>query len=184
MVTEIQTRMLILKSKIFTRLLDSSAGRFLQAVMMDFKDTGKDCVKFTKEHPNRSSVYGLALSFIGYMTYTNPSKTSFDDSLVSAANDIMLVSQQCRNRKSVNDISRMKELLHENALRRVSLGPFSLMIRKNVPDDCCLMKYRCYWLTSIWVSKLDIVDVGFLNRWWYLEESIKDYDINYSSFSE
>ena len=54
---------------------------------------------------------------------------------------------------------------------------FSIIYRMHVNSE--LREFGATYLRPRWVEYLDrIVDVGWLGRWYYMEEAMVDYDIN------
>jgi len=52
-------------------------------------------------------------------------------------------------------------------------------------SNCGLYKSQCEYLTPGYLDFLDrIVDIGCLDRWWFAEKALKDYDINPEEWDE
>lgn len=163
-------------------MVEKWAG-YWKALFRDYREVGRDVCKFAREKPVRASLYGGLAGAIVYCAKRNPDETTFFEHLRLHNTDMVLVSDECRSPISSQYVTFLERCNNEGILRRLNIGIASVLWLDNYDRAICLYKATCkhtkYDLLS-WHQR--IIDVGFLNKWWKLEQSMIDYDINDASF--
>ncbi|XP_008554980.1 mitochondrial import inner membrane translocase subunit Tim29 [Microplitis demolitor] len=154
-------------------------GKYWKNLYQDYKDVAIDLKKDCKERPIRALFY-FSLIGSGYYFYrVNPDEISFREALMENTSRLMFVAERMRNPVSAEHVLHMKQCLNEQIVRRLSLGVVSFIWLDNYSDLCKQYKVTCTYLKPSLVNfHHRIVDVGFLGKWWILENKMQDYDIN------
>ncbi|XP_063971972.1 mitochondrial import inner membrane translocase subunit Tim29 [Diachasmimorpha longicaudata] len=151
---------------------------------LDYKDVGVDVVKECRNRPVKAGAYFSVLAGCYYLSKTNPDLCTFREELLKNSMRLMYVGESTRNPTSMSHVLHMKECLNNNIIRRLNLGVMSFIWLDNYSDRCALYKVQCNYLKPEYTSFHErIVDVGFLGKWWILEDKMKNYDINEIEFS-
>lgn len=91
----------------------------------------------------------------------------------------MFVGEDTRNPNSMKHVLFLEESLNEKKVRIMNLGIVSLIWLDNYSQNLCQYMAKCEYLKPQWVNFHErIVDVGFMNKWWLLEDKMKNYDVN------
>lgn len=97
---------------------------------------------------------------------------------------LVLLGAPVRNSVAVEHLERLQQYYNEGIIRRLNLGISSLIWIDNYDKDCSSYKAVCSYLKPRYVTSYNrIVDIGFLDKWWVLENKMKDYDVNETEFN-
>lgn len=97
---------------------------------------------------------------------------------------LMLLGESIRNPVAVKHIEQLQQYYNEGIIRRISLGISSLIWIDNYDENCSSYKAVCPYLKPRYITFYNrIIDIGFLDKWWVLENKMKDYDINEAEFN-
>ena len=152
----------------------------MHSLGLDYKAAVSDIFTDAKNYPYRATFYITTLACATYAWTQNPDEKDFDKALLDSSNDLVLLSDAIRNPDSDAHIQKVTTLRNEGVLRRMSLGVCSVMWRDNYDKNLALYDAKCDHLQVKWRNFHErILDVGFMNRWWYLNRAMEDYDINY-----
>lgn len=97
----------------------------------------------------------------------------------TAQNLIALVHPESQNQKSVKYFRYLEKCRNDDTLRVTSLGLFSILwihdhsTKLATPDAVCKYlepEYKTFYKR--------IIDIGFLNKWWNIQNNLKDYDVD------
>lgn len=127
-----------------------------------------------------SKVVYLSLFGAGsyYLASQNPDKDSYCDKILENSQKLMFVGENIRNQRSLECIRTLEQKLADNLVHRINFLLFSVIWFKDSRDDCDLYKTVCPYLRpSLRDYFQRFGDVGALNRWFLMEEAMKDYDI-------
>ncbi|XP_024084853.1 mitochondrial import inner membrane translocase subunit Tim29 isoform X2 [Cimex lectularius] len=140
-----------------------------------FKDVGTDL----KNKPVKSGVI-FTLSGLSYFCWkNNPDMNDFRSAVMKHSNEFIFIGPKIRNPKTTEHLNLLEQCTNEGTLRRFSFGLFSFIWRDNYSDTVGIYSKWCPYLTPEWLSfHTRVLDVGFLNKWWILEEKMVDCDIN------
>ncbi|XP_012260310.1 mitochondrial import inner membrane translocase subunit Tim29 [Athalia rosae] len=165
------------------RLLDRWA-KYWKNLYIDYKDVALDVVQGCKERPVRAFTYFSLLGSAYYLSKHNPDESSYRVLLLESSNKLMLVGKPIRNPVSVGYIQSIEQCYNEGIIRRFSLGILSFIWLDNYEKECAHYKARCSYLKPQLLGfHHRIIDIGFMDTWWVLEEKMKDFDINEEEFN-
>ena len=149
----------------------------------DYRAATMDVITDMKERPIKAGFYLTCLGLVGYAWTQNPDEESFEDNLVEASNDLLLLSNFTRNRDSDVYVQKLQELRNGGVLRYLNFGVCSVIWEDNFDKRVALYDAKCDYLKVSWRMLPDrIRDVGFLGRWYYISQAMEGYDINELEF--
>lgn len=162
-------------------LRESNLGKPFFLVYADYKTVFLDFCRFIYKKPLKAlrnvSAFGVAVAIF----YSNPSADSYTSQLMDNANTLALLSEKVRNTESDMVIRRLTKLNCQHRLAVYNCGFFSLVCKQEHNDWTSLYEARCYYLKDRWLYIYrNIVDIGFLCKWYYLDKAMIDYDVNES----
>ncbi|XP_011495796.1 PREDICTED: uncharacterized protein C19orf52 homolog [Ceratosolen solmsi marchali] len=161
-------------------------GSFLQNwlnywknVYYDYKEVAINISKESKEHPIKTTIYTIFAGIIYYGIKHNPDEITFREQVISSSLKLGQVGEQIRNPISACYVKWLEQCYNEGILRRLNLGIISIMWLNNYDNKCALYKTICPYLKPQFVTLHQrIIDIGFLDNWWILKNSMIDYDVN------
>eukprot|EP00794_Sanderia_malayensis_P012039 gene12040-13281_t len=152
-------------------------------LVKDYKAVLVSTYTYAKEKPIRVLLQLSALGLGSYVWKNNPSFSSYVDALLESSGQLAQVSSSIRNRHSDACVRELTECYHQSRLSSKNLGLFTLIFKDNFPDDCDIYDRNCYYMKPRWTSiKERFVDIGFLGRWYQLEKTMIDFDVNDEEF--
>lgn len=150
----------------------------------DYYEVARETVTNARNNPRKAVIYFICFGFVVYLNKSNPAETSFRDALLTASNDIMLVGKEVRNPISDNHLTFVESCYNAGLVRNFSFGIFSVMWIDDYDSAVGLYKANCTYLQPQYLTLYQrVIDVGFLNKWWFIENKMKDYDINPNEWS-
>ncbi|XP_032683480.1 mitochondrial import inner membrane translocase subunit Tim29 [Odontomachus brunneus] len=159
-------------------------AKYWHNLYIDYRDVAIDVAKDCKKHPIRATIYTTLLGCSLYSSIHNPGEISFRDNMIKYNLKLMLLGEPIRNPVAVKHIEQLQQYYNEGIIRRINLGISSLMWVDNYDEKCSLYKAVCPYLKPRYVTFYNrIVDIGFLDKWWVLENKMKDYDVNEAEFN-
>ncbi|XP_071486546.1 mitochondrial import inner membrane translocase subunit Tim29-like [Diadema setosum] len=165
------------------RGLPKKISDYVQNMYRDYKSATLDIFSDMKERPIKAGFYITSLGLIGYTWRQNPSEEGFDQELVEASNDLLLLSNFTRNPDSDRHVQKLLLLRNNGVLRYMNLGVCSIVWEDNFDKRVSSFDATCKHLKVSWREFPDrIRDVGFMGRWFYLSKAMEDYDVNYLEF--
>ncbi|XP_033215689.1 mitochondrial import inner membrane translocase subunit Tim29 [Belonocnema kinseyi] len=158
-------------------------GKYWKNLYIDYRDVAVDVVKDFKARPVRSSVYIALLGSSYYLSQHNPDTSSYRDQLIQNEAKLMQVGRFIRNPVSENYVTWVEQCFNEGIVRRLNLGIISFMWLDNFDRATAVYKATCPYLKPRYLTFYQrIIDIGFMDRWWLLEEKMHDYDVNQAEF--
>ena len=163
---------------------DSRLGKPLYLIYVDYKNVFFEFCQFLYKKPLKAvRNFSLIGGLIG-IWYTNPESDSYTAQLMENANTLLLLSSSVRNPNCNATIQSLVELNSQNRLSVHNFGFFSLVRQKEHSDISCFYEARCDYLKQRWLYMYkDIVDIGLLGKWYFLEKAMVDYDVNEEELS-
>lgn len=153
--------------------------RYWRGLCIDYRDVFMNVGQQMKEKPIRASIYGGLMAATWYSAKHNPSYIDFYDRLRKHNTDIILVNHDCHNPVSAEYLTFLERSLNEGIVRKLNLGVCSLLWLDNYDRAVALYKATCKYTQPDYLTWHDrVIDVGFLDKWWILEEKMTDYDVN------
>lgn len=152
---------------------------YWKGLCIDYRDVVLDVGKNIKEKPTRAAIYGSIGAGGIYCAKHNPDQTDFRERMLHHIGDMVLVDESCHNRASAQHLRFLEKCSNEGILRRLNLGVLSLLWLDNFDRAAQLYKATCTYTQPDYLTFRDrIIDVGFVGKWWKLEEKMIDYDVN------
>lgn len=156
---------------------------YWKGLVIDYRDVFLGVVKQSKERPIRAAIYGGLAGSALYCMKHNPNETDFIAQLRDHNIKMVLIDPACQNPVSTQHIKFVEQCYNEGIVRRLNVGIFSLLWLDNYERALGIYKANCSYTQPELLSwHKRIIDVGFLNKWWKIDENMKDYDINEESF--
>lgn len=130
--------------------------------------------------PGRTAVVFGLLGGAIYLACSNPNELSFHDQVITSQNDLIELSDDVRNRSSLDHVLYLNQCFKERTLHRFNLGFLSLLIRLDVNPQNALYAYQCQYLKPSYKSYIQdrLVDVGIAGKWRLLDYYMSDFDVN------
>lgn len=158
-------------------------GTWARALLRDYAEACGDAAAAARARPGRAAVYVGLLGGAAAFCALAPSETAFEEALLDASGSLLLLAPTTRNRHSEAFLQRLLWLRGRGLLRHVNLGLCSLVYEAPFDAQASLYQARCRYLQPRWIDFPGrVLDVGFLGRWWVLENRMRDCDINDDEF--
>lgn len=152
---------------------------YWKSLMTDYRDVFLDVGKQMKAKPIRASIYGAFGGSVIYSYKHNPSNTEFIDQLRTNNNKMVLMDPVCHNPATSEHLVFLERCYNQGIVRRLSAGIFSVLWLDNYDQAVSLHKATCsYTKPDLLTWHNRIVDVGFLDKWWKLQDKMTEYDVN------
>lgn len=133
-----------------------------------------------KAKPLKSSIYGSIGLFLYGCAKTNPDKRDFTDQLQHSQGLVALVTPDLQNPKAVEYLKMVERSRNNDTLRIMSIGFFSIMWLDDKASSLSTFDAKCKYLQPELVTFHErVIDIGWWNNWWNLNNKLKDYDVNY-----
>lgn len=154
-------------------------GKYWRQLMIDYKDVFVDLGKEIKNKPIKSSIYFSVAGTILYCTKNNPKEIDFIDQLRKYNTEMILVDESCHNTISSQYLTYIERCYNEGIIRHMNLGVISILWIDNYDKSLQIYKAMCPFLKPEYLLFHNrIIDIGFLNKWWILQDKMIDYDVN------
>jgi Translocase of the Inner Mitochondrial membrane 29 len=145
-----------------------------------FSDVAIDSVKTVRNKPLKSTIYGSIGAFIYSCCKLNPDHQHFINTIQQTENEVALVPVESQNPKSVDYLKMLNRRKNDETLRITSIGLFSIMWIDDFPSNLATYDATCEYLQPEMKNFHErIIDIGWWNNWWNLQNMMKDYDVNY-----
>lgn len=152
---------------------------YWKGLCIDYRDVFLNVGKQIKEKPLRSSIYGTIGASTYYSFKHNPSETDFIEQLRIHNANMILVDPSCHNPVSSQYLVFLERCYNAKIVRRLSIGVCSLLWIDDYDRALGLYKATCQYTKPEYLTWHNrIVDVGFLDKWWKIEQKMQDYDVN------
>lgn len=156
---------------------------YWKGLVTDYRDVFLDVGKQMKEKPIRATFYGALSGTIVYSFKHNPNENDFIEHLRTYNTKLVLTAPICHNPASSEHLIFLERCYNEGIIRRLSVGIFSVLWLDNYDRALSLYKATCsYTKPDILTWHNRIIDIGFMDKWWKINEKMIDYDINENNF--
>lgn len=154
-------------------------ANYWKQLYFDYKEVALDVGREAKQKPLKTTFYGLLSGSTYLCVKNNPDETSFISQLRLYNSEMILVHESCHKKESAQHLKFLQQCLNAGLIRRLSLGVISFIWIDNYDETLALYKATCPYLKPKYLQFHDrIIDIGFWNKWWKLDEVMKDYDVN------
>lgn len=156
---------------------------YWKGVTNDYRDVVLDVGKQMKERPIKAAIYCTLGASAIYSFKHNPSERDFIEQLRVYNNKMILVDPVCHNAVSSQYLTFLERCYNEGIVRRLNIGICSVLWLDNYDHAISLYKATCsYTKPELLTWHQRIIDVGFLDKWWKVNDKMTDYDINDNNF--
>lgn len=156
---------------------------YWKGLVKDYRDVFVDVGKQAKEKPIRAAIYGAIGGSAVYSFKHNPNEADFIDQLRTYNTQMVLTAPICHNSATSEHLIFLERCYNEGIIRRLSVGIFSVLWLDNYDQAMSLYKATCkYTRPDLLTWHNRIIDVGFLDKWWKIDEKMIDYDVNEQNF--
>lgn len=154
-----------------------------RSLLSDYKEACREIFVGAYERPFKASCYVALLGGAYACYHTNPDSTSLQSRILETSNQLALLSPWIRSGTSDGHVQSLARLHNEGRLRYIGLGVVSLAYMEDYDPEPSLYEARCSALSVPWAQlHKRVLDVGFVGRWWLLENEMQNYDINEEEF--
>lgn len=154
--------------------------QYWKNVYRDYKSVAVDVVNDMKNNPGKSSLKLLGLGSLGFCAYINPTENDYINELLENQLRLVMVPESIRNKRSEEYIHNVQTFQNSSVLRYQSFGIFSIVYNGEYAQALEVYKKQCDYLHPSYLTffKEKVVDIGFLNYWYFLNKAMEDYDVN------
>ncbi|XP_046966448.1 mitochondrial import inner membrane translocase subunit Tim29 [Vanessa cardui] len=154
-------------------------ANYWKNLVIDYRQMFQDLRTDIQEDPRKALLWTTGIATLYALAENNPSEIDFKDNLRRITNNVILVSEDCRNPKAVEHIHYIQRCYNEDVIHYGTLGIVSFMYTSELNDSCDLYKAHCSYLKPSYFSIFSrIVDVGFMGKWWNTYIKTTNYDVN------
>ncbi|XP_047505718.1 mitochondrial import inner membrane translocase subunit Tim29 [Pieris napi] len=176
LVTNLQNR-LVFPEKLKGTIIEKLAN-YWKNLFIDYKQMLQDLRTDIQDDPRKALKWCTGLTTLYFLAKNNPTETDYKDKAKSITNEVILVSEDCRNTKSIDHLRNIQQSYNEGVLHYVSFGIVSFMYTTDLNDGCDLYKAHCSYLQPKYTSILSkISDVGIMGRWWNIFIKTTNFDV-------
>ncbi|XP_051171405.1 mitochondrial import inner membrane translocase subunit Tim29 [Leptopilina boulardi] len=158
-------------------------GKYWKSLYLDYRDVAIDVGKEFRNKPLKCSSYVAALGSLYFLSQHNPDMSSYRDQLLNNESKLTQVAQHLRNSESENYVTWVEQCYNEGIIRELNLGIISFIWLDNYDENSAVYKAKCSYLKPQYLTFYKrIIDIGFMDKWWLLEDKMHDYDVNIAQF--
>ncbi|XP_038048428.1 mitochondrial import inner membrane translocase subunit Tim29-like [Patiria miniata] len=160
------------------------AGAYIANIFRDYKGATLEIFTDARDRPIKAAIYATLVSCTAIAAWNNPDKKSYEKAILNASNDLALLSDAIRNKASDRHLQEVMRLRNEGRIRQLNLVVCSVMWRDDYGPLLGLYDSQCEYLRPGWRDfDKRVLDVGFMNRWYYLDKAMVEYDVNEEEFA-
>lgn len=154
-------------------------AKYWKNLVIDYRQMLQDLRSDVQDDPLKALKWTTGIVTMYALAQNNPNELDFKDHMKRVTNEVILVSDECRNPKSVEHLHYIQQCSNEGVIHYRSLGVVSFMYTSSMNDSCDLYKAQCSYLKPSYLSAFSrIVDVGLIGRWWNMHIKTTNYDVN------
>jgi len=159
---------------------------YFKYLYADYRDVFTETVADARARPRRAGVYLSILGGLGYCVATNPTVRSYISDITKFDTEVSLVHKSVRNPRAERYLQGLRKLEMAGVIRYQSLGILTLVWRDNEDKGNGIYHSSCNYIKPRWSEILTerLIDVGFLGKWWLLNENMTDFDVNPEEWNE
>ncbi|CAG4935225.1 mitochondrial import inner membrane translocase subunit Tim29 [Colias croceus] len=154
-------------------------ANYWKNLVIDYKQMLQDLRTDIQDEPRKALKWCSGIAAAYALAKNNPSEIDFKDKVTNTTNEVILISEECRNAESIDHLRFIQQCYNEGVLHYISLGVISFMYTTELNKECDLYKAHCSYLKPTYSNILSrIVDVGVMGRWWNLHIKTTNFDVN------
>lgn len=139
-----------------------------------------DSVKTMRSKPLKSSIYASIAAGVYTCCKNNPDQRDFNEQFKNSEQQLSLVTVESQNPATIEYLKLVERSRNNDTLRITSIGLFSIMWLDDNASALSTYDATCDYLKPEFRTFYErIIDVGWMNVWWNLQKTMKDYDVNY-----
>ncbi|KAG0730484.1 Mitochondrial import inner membrane translocase subunit Tim29 [Chionoecetes opilio] len=155
-------------------------GDYWKSVVYDYKEVVLETAVESRNRPLKATAYVSIIAGILYAVKTNPDERDYRDVLLKYCNESALLSARVRNAEVDDHLHYMGDCFDHGLVRRLSIGICSFLWVDNYSKECGVFKSQCGYLKPQYLTFHERVqDVGFLGRWWWTHQRMREFDVNH-----
>ncbi|XP_068622730.1 mitochondrial import inner membrane translocase subunit Tim29 [Battus philenor] len=148
-------------------------------LFIDYRQMFQDLRSDVQEQPRKAFIWATGLTTIYALVRNNPKEIDFQDYLKQMSNEVILVSEECLNRKSIEHIRYLNRCSNEGVIHYKNFGIASVIYVTDINDSCDLYKSQCSYLKPTLLSfPSRVIDIGMFGKWWNIYIKTTNYDVN------
>lgn len=169
--------------------LKTKAVTYIKNVVRDYKDVGKESIKYMSNNPFKSLGYGLITTSLIAFYKNTPTLTDYENARKSYANEIIMCGSTY-SKRSEYYLNELKKLENGGFLEYKNFVIISMILVKRFNEEDSVYEKQCDQLNN--PNKYNIfnlvnqflkfssriIDFGFCNSWYFLNKRLKDFDVN------
>lgn len=158
---------------------------FWQSLFRDYKDVFYESLNDIKGNPKKSIIIFSLLGGVTICWQMNPNDISYRESVIKNSHRVFLLGTAIRNPACVEYLKLIETYYNQGRIQRISLGLCSFIVLNSKSSNTALYRENCEYLQPSYLSMIsnNILDVGFLDKWWIMERKMLDYDVNPEEWS-
>lgn len=146
---------------------------------IDYKEVIVDTGRKMKTKPIKTGILSCIAGSLYYCGTQNPDFEAFNEQLRLYNNQMILIAADCQNKNATDYLIYLERCANQGLLRRITIGIVSFLWIDNYNEALAIYKATCPYLEPQYLKFHErIIDVGFMNTWWKLQERMVDYDVN------
>ena len=154
-------------------------SRPLRNAINDYVTVAKDVVKYAKDKPVRFGFTVTGGAGCILMWRRNPDMDDYMSEVIEYSNEISQCSPATRSFEAQKYLERLLLSDSQHSLQYINLGLCSIVMERPVYKYCYNYSEVCPHLQSRWSTfRQRFVDIGFWNKWWFLQQNMIDFDVN------
>jgi hypothetical protein len=154
-------------------------------LVQDYREVGKDTLKDIRLKPLKACTIFGTFVFAACSASRNPDSRNYRDTVLNYANDIIVIGDLIRNVNALNHMKFLERCYNNDVIRYFSFGIFSIIWISNHDKSSGLYEAQCSYTKIPYLEFYKhIIDIGFWNKWWILENKMKDYDVSSTEWPE
>ncbi|XP_013183698.1 mitochondrial import inner membrane translocase subunit Tim29 [Amyelois transitella] len=154
-------------------------SNYWKNLFIDYRQALQDLRSDIQDEPRKALIWTTTLASIYALAKNNPTELDFQDNLKRITNEVALVSEDCRNKASIEHLRHIDMSYNQGVIHYRNLGIASIMYTSELNESCDLYKIQCSYLKpAFYTFPSRIIDVGFMGRWWNIYIKTANYDVN------
>ncbi|XP_041980451.1 mitochondrial import inner membrane translocase subunit Tim29 [Aricia agestis] len=154
-------------------------AKYWKNLFIDYRQMLQDLRTDIQDDPRKALKWTTIIITVAALTKNTPNEFDFRDDMKKITNEVILVSEDCRNPKSIEHLRLLQQCYNEGNIHYRNLGIIAFMYTSDLNASCDLYKGQCSYLQPTYLNSLSrIVDVGFMGRWWNIYIKTTNYDVN------